>query len=334
MFIIFCFWNKYTFVGDLFMNEIFFLVFAFLTVFLSIKLSYYADGLSKTSGVSKALIGGIVLAGVTSLPEFVTCFSAILVGNPTLAMGDILGSNLFNIFMVCFFDLVFMRKLIFSKTATSHNLVLFLLLINYLFIFLFVNKLLDFSIFSIGIPSLVILLTYIFYLKSIPKYESDGVVINGASNHLAVKLVITAIFMVFSSVILTVIVNNLSVIYPSFSSSFLGAIFLGITTSLPEVITFYTLISMNSYDLALSNILGSNLFNLLVLAIGDIIFKGSSLYTFTDKDTNPLLVLGFVFVLVCLICNVWKKRKGVLYFIFPIFIVISYLGFWIVNFLG
>ena len=85
---------------------------SFLTVFLSIKLSYYADSLSKTSGVSRALIGGIVLAGVTSLPELVTCFSAIFVGNPLLAMGDVLGSNLFNLFMVCFFDLVFLKKMI------------------------------------------------------------------------------------------------------------------------------------------------------------------------------------------------------------------------------
>ena len=80
---------------------------------------------------------------------------------------------------------------------------------------------------------------------------------------MVLKLVVTAIFMVMSSVILTVIVNNLSVIYPSFSSSFLGAIFLGITTSLPEVITFYTLVTIKSYDLALSNILGSNLFNFI-----------------------------------------------------------------------
>ena len=118
------------------LNEIFFLFFAFLTVFLSIKLSYYADSISKTSKVSKALIGGIVLAGVTSLPEFVTCFSAISLGNPALAMGDILGSNLFNIFMISFFDVILMKKMIFAYTSKSHNLVLLLLLVNYFILFL------------------------------------------------------------------------------------------------------------------------------------------------------------------------------------------------------
>ena len=267
------------------LNEIFFLFFAFLTVFLSIKLSYYADSISKTSKVSKALIGGIVLAGVTSLPEFVTCFSAISLGNPALAMGDILGSNLFNIFMISFFDVILMKKMIFAYTSKSHNLVLLLLLVNYFILFLFISLLSGVSILSLGVPSIVIILTYLFYVRSIPAKEEKQALINDSfGNNLVLKLVVTAIFMVFSSVILTIVVNNLSIEYPSFSSSFLGAIFLGITTSLPEVVTFYALVSIGSYDLALSNIVGSNLFNLLVLSIGDVLV-GESIYSFSDSDT-------------------------------------------------
>lgn len=318
------------------LNEILFLVFAFLTVFLSIKLSCYADRLSKTSLVSGALIGGIVLAGVTSLPEFVTCFSAIMVGNPTLAIGDVLGSNLFNIFMICFFDVVFIRKMIFTCASKSHNLVLLILLVNYIVLYLFISKFFDFSLLSIGIPSIVIVVTYIIYIKSIPKSSDSDVVINDSNDsHLIIKLVITAIFMVMSSVILTVIVNNLSVIYPSFSSSFLGAIFLGITTSLPEVITFYTLVTINSYDLALSNILGSNLFNLLVLAVGDILVTGYSIYNFSDKDTFLIVILGLVFTTVCLFSNNRKNVKNSFsYIILSFFVIILYLSFWITNFIN
>ncbi|MGM9879512.1 MAG: sodium:calcium antiporter [Bacilli bacterium] len=317
------------------MNEILFLVFAFLTVFLSIKLSYYADRISKTSLVSGALIGGIVLAGVTSLPEFVTCFSAIMVGNPTLAIGDVLGSNLFNIFMICFFDIVFIRKMIFSCTSKSHNLVLLILLVNYLVLYLFISKIFDFSLFSIGIPSIVIIITYIIYIKSISKFCDNEVVINDSGDsHLILKLVVTAIFMVMSSVILTIIVNNLSIIYPSFSSSFLGAIFLGITTSLPEVITFYTLVTIGSYDLALSNIVGSNLFNLLVLAVGDILVFGYSIYDFSDRDTILIVILGFVFTLVCLFSNNRKSvRNSLSYILLSLLVIVLYLSFWITNFI-
>ena len=90
------------------MELILFLFLAGLTVFLSIKLSYYADLLNKSTNISGVFIGGILLAGLTSLPELVTCLSSIFLNNPYLAIGDILGSNFFNITMMCFFDILFM----------------------------------------------------------------------------------------------------------------------------------------------------------------------------------------------------------------------------------
>ena len=318
------------------MNEIFFLIFAFLTVFLSIKLSYYADLLSKTSGVSKALVGGIVLAGVTSLPEFVTCFSAMVVDNPALAIGDIIGSNLFNLFMICFFDIVFIKKMIFSNTSRSHNIVILILILNYLALYLFVSKIFDFSLLSIGFPSILIIATYILYLKKIPKFEEESYVINedGSAKKTAVKLAIVSLCMVISSVLLTIIVNNISLAHPSFSSIFLGAIFLGITTSLPEVVTFYALINIKSYDIAVSNIIGSCLFNLLVLAIGDIVFLGYPVYMFSDNDTLILVILGLLFLVSCLIINYRKRCKNLFSYGFISFLVIViYLGFWLSKFL-
>lgn len=319
------------------MNEIFFLIFAFLTIFLSIKLSYYADGLSKTSNISKALVGGLILAGVTALPEFVTCFSAILIKNEALAMGDILGSNIFNLFMICFFDLVFLKKLIFTKTSKSHNLVLLILLINYLILYLFTKKLISISILSIGLPTIIIIITYIYYLKSIPKYEEKNeITINSKdlAHNLTIKLTISAILMVMSSIFLTVIVNNLAIKYPTFTSSFLGAIFLGITTSLPEVVTFYTLVNINSYDIALSNILGSNVFNLLVLSIGDFLSLKKPIYFSSDKDTIILIILGIIFLSLILISNTNKKKKILPYGLLSLVVTIIYLFFWIFKFLG
>ena len=318
------------------MSEIFFLLFAFLTVFLSIKLSYYADGLSKSSKLNGLFIGGLILAGVTSLPEFVTCFSAFAVSNNELAVGDILGSNVFNVFMICFFDLVFLKHTIFFKTNKSHNLVFILLLFNYLVLYLFLKRILALSILYVSIPTLFIIITYWFYIYKISNNKkNNNVIINdNNSNDFVLKLFVTSLFMVFCSVILTVLVNNIAKSHPSFSSSFLGAIFLGVTTSLPEVVTCYTLLSMKNYDLALSDIIGSNFFNLLVLAIGDLFVRGKSIYSFSDSDEIMLVVLGFIFIFILFISNriktdLFKKCYGVLSFL----IVISYLTYWVVSFL-
>lgn len=314
------------------MNEILFLLFAFFTVFLSIKLSYYVDYLSKHSKISGVLLAGIVLAGVTSLPELVTCLSAIFVDNYSLAVGDILGSNIFNIFMICAFDLFYIRKAMFFNMKKSHNLLFILLLMNYIVLFLFVGKSF-FSLSLISVPTLFIFVTYGYYLFRVSSTSDDFVKINDSyCNHVILKLIITAILMVFSSVILTIIVNNLAKLHPYFSSSFLGAIFLGITTSLPEVVTCYSLINMNSFDLALDDIIGSNFFNLLVLAIGDLFIRSSSIFAFIDNGVVTLIVLGIIFTIISFVNNkqIFKFAYGFLSFV----IVIMYLGYWIINFLG
>lgn len=314
------------------MNEIFFLLFAFFTVFLSVKISYYADSLSKRNDISKALIGGIVLAGVTSLPEFVTCFSAIFVGNYNLAMGDILGSNIFNFFMICVFDLIFFKKMFFYNTSQSHNLTFSLLLINYIFLLLFGIGILGFSILSIGIPTIVIFITYMLYIKSISKYEENVVINDYNDNYLVLKLVVASSLMILSSIILTILVNNLSIAHSSFSSSFLGAIFLGVTTSLPEVVTFYTLVCVKNYDLALSNIAGSNMFNLLVLGIGDLFIFKQTIYSSFDKEALFIVILGLIFSIILILSN--KRNNNLFSFKYPIYsiiIILLYLCFWLFN---
>lgn len=314
------------------MNEIFFIVLAFLTVFLSVKLSYYADLLSKTSNISKALIGGVLLAGITALPEFVTCFSAISLDNPILALGDVLGSNLFNIFMISFFDLILIKKMFLNNVSRKHFLVLCLLLINYIFIFFYVKSVVVINLWFLSLPSLIILLTYLYYLKHNTSDDEERSVKTNSSNVLF-KLFLTAIFMIICSVLLTFTVNRIAELNPSFSGSVIGAILLGITTSLPEVITLYSLIMLNNYDLALSNILGSNLFNLLVLSFGDLFLGKISIYDFSDSSNVLILKLCILFSVLCLFQVVRGKVKTKFMYMIPsIIIVLGYVIFWMFNF--
>ncbi len=313
-----------------------FLLFAFFTVFLSIKLSYYADLLSKTSKVSKALIGGILLAGVTALPEFVTCLSAVFLANPALALGDVLGSNFFNIFIIAFFDLFFLKKFMFRKLSKNHYIVYILLITNYIFMYLFAHDLLSLSLLGIGLPSLIIFITYFIYVRKIASNDSKDLEKDSSKNvkNLPLKLFIAALLMVISSISLTFLVNKISLMYPAFSSSLIGAILLGITTSLPEVITFYTLITLNNYDLAQANIIGSNLFNLFVLGVSDFFLKSSSIYTYFDNDSLLILKLGILATSLCFIHHFKKfNSKKFLYLLPSLAIVFCYLIFWGLKFL-
>ena len=313
---------------------VFFLFLAVLTIYLSIKLSYYADSVSKTTKASIEAVGGILLAGITSLPELITCFSSIYLNNIYLAVGDILGSNLFNICIICFFDIIFIRKMFFNKTCKK-TLIYIILLINYLFIFLSLNGNVNISLFNIGFPTLVIFITYIFYIKKIVNKENHEETSNTVvkkEKGLILKFILTALSLIIISTLLTITVNKISILNPSFSSSFIGAILLGITTSLPEVITFLSLIKLNNYDMALSDILGSNLFNLLVLAIGDIILRKNQIYYYADFSNILILKLCVATTFISLIQNIRKKSFCKLTYIIPsIIIVLLYILFWILN---
>ena len=298
------------------MELILFLFLAGLTVFLSFRLSYYADLLNKKTNISGVFIGGILLAGITSLPELVTCLSSIFLNNPYLAIGDILGSNFFNIAMMCFFDILFIKTMFYNYTKNRYYLIYVLLILNYLIMYLFMGGTFNLEIFNIGLPSFIIIITYIFYLKNAKEEETKKEVIT-IKEHVLLKFFLVGLFMVIVSILLTLVVNLIAGKNPNVASSFIGAILLGITTSMPEVTTFIALVKMKSFDLALSDIIGSNLFNLLILAIGDIFLKNKEIYYFVDKESMFLLIFGFILTILSFYQNNRKVVKNKLVYIIP-----------------
>lgn len=313
------------------MELVLFLFLAGLTIYLSFKLSYYADILNKTSNISGVFIGGILLAGLTSLPEFVTCLSSIFLNNPYLAIGDILGSNFFNISIMCLFDILFIKTMFYNYTKNQYYIIYLLLIINYFIMYLFMGGIFNLELFNIGIPSFIIIISYIIYLKKAQEKDSKKEIIK-TKEHVLLKFLIVGILMVIVSVFLTLIVNLIADKNPNVASSFIGAILLGITTSMPEVITFIALIKMKSFDLALSDIIGSNLFNLLILAIGDIFLKNKEIYYFVDKESMFLLVFGFILTILSFYQNNRKVVKNKLIYIVPSLIgVLLYIYYIVIN---
>lgn len=313
------------------MELVLFLFLAGLTIYLSFKLSYYADILNKTSNISGIFIGGILLAGLTSLPEFVTCLSSIFLNNPYLAIGDILGSNFFNISIMCLFDILFIKTMFYNYTKNKYYIIYLLLIINYFIMYLFMGGIFNLELFNIGIPSFIIIISYIIYLKKAQEKDSKKEIIK-TKEHVLLKFLIVGILMVIVSIFLTLIVNLIADKNPNVASSFIGAILLGITTSMPEVITFIALIKMKSFDLALSDIIGSNLFNLLILAIGDIFLKNKEIYYFVDKESMFLLVFGFILTILSFYQNNRKVVKNKLIYIVPSLIgVLLYIYYIVIN---
>ena len=301
------------------MDGIFFLIIAILVAFTSIRLSYYGDILSKQTKLASALIGGLLIASVTSLPEFVTSISAVIIDNPGLSYGDILGSNMFNIFVLGIYNIVFFRKSFFDNSKKKFLFECLILILEYVFIFLNLKYLSTFMLFIL----------YFLYAYKIINHKEEKEKYYKKEKYVLLKFIITSLVLIVLSIILTISADRLTRIYPNISTSSIGAILLGITTSLPEVVTTFELIKLNNYDMAISNILGSNIFNFLVLSISDL-FNDNSIYGYNDKYSNMYLFGGSIVTFLLLI-SLFKKNK--LYStIISILITCIYLVIWYFQF--
>lgn len=311
------------------MDGIFFLIIAFLTVVMSIKLSYFGDMLSKQSKIGVAFIGGLLIASITSLPELVTCASAVFFDNPTLAFGDIVGSNMFNIFVLAIYNLYFFKSNFFKNTSKKYIFECLILIIDYLFIYF------GFKNIFINFTTIILFIMYIIYLVSILKNKNDdkeGDVCK-EDKYIYIKFILTAIIMIFLSILLTYQADKITHIYPKFSSSSIGAILLGISTSLPEVVTTYALLKLNSYNMAISNMLGSNIFNFLVLGISDLFVKNNHIYNYAD-DYSIFYVFGGIAITTLFLGTLVKKFDNKFYYTFiSILMIIIYFRVWYLQFI-
>ena len=308
------------------MDGIFFLVLAFLTIYTSIKLSYYGDELSKQTKLGSAFIGGLLIASITSLPEFVTSLSAVIFDNPTLSFGDIVGSNMFNIFVLAVYNIYFFKSNFFKNIKRKHLVECLILLIDYIFILIGTfNVVIDYI-------SVILIIMYIFYMIFVFKNENEEEKEVSNEKHVIIKFIITAIIMIILSIFLTYEADNISKIYPNFSSSTIGAILLGITTSLPEVVTTFALIKLNNFDMATSNMLGSNIFNFLVLSFSDIFIKNDHIYNYSDRYSLFYLTGGILIILLLSLGILFKRKMKLFYIFLSLLIILSYLYVWYLQF--
>ncbi|MDP3466867.1 MAG: hypothetical protein Q8S11_00930 [Daejeonella sp.] len=99
-----------------------FLIYAVLIVAAALALPYFAEKLAQETGISESFIGTLLVAGSTSLPELVVCIAAVRMGSIDLAVGNLLGANIFNMFILAIDDLIYTDGPILLATNPNHAL--------------------------------------------------------------------------------------------------------------------------------------------------------------------------------------------------------------------
>ena len=273
-----------------------YLIVAAGVVWFSVKASDYVDLLDKKTSLSGAFIGGIMLSDVTSLPELFTSISAtVLIGEPGLCLGNILGSDLFNMAMLSFFLLMFTRTFGKASLSASHRVVTLFVFACYVLLILDWLDILNIHILSVSLTSVCIVILYVLSVRYMSaedgtEEEEEADTSPLTVKQVAIRFVAVSIGIVALSIIITYITDAIS-IRLNLGQGMAGALFLGIATSLPEAASTVTLLRMGNVDIAFGNIVGSNIFNFIIMAVVDILYHGS-VYDFSDPQTVVLMLCG------------------------------------------
>lgn len=236
-----------------------------------------ASGVATKFGIPQLVIGLTIVAMGTSAPEAAVSITAAFAGNADITIGNIVGSNILNILIILgISSLVYPLAVQKSTLIIDIPIVLFATLILYLLGF-------DGNISRVdGIIMLVVFIAYLAYLFGVAKKEKSAIdrekageiTVNSQSDEVVAKDISLLKAILFTLIGLVLIVGGSKFVVDSataiakalgLSQRFIGLTIVALGTSLPELFTSVTAAMKKNSDIAIGNIVGSNIFNILFI---------------------------------------------------------------------
>jgi cation:H+ antiporter len=263
---------------------------AAIIYFAGSKLTRYGDAIAHKTGLSRAWVGIVLLALVTSLPELANGISAVtLVSIPDLAMGDLLGACMINMFSLAMLDLlwgILGRGSVFMVTDRSNLLssVFGVGLLLTVSASLALSRLVfDFTLFGISIYSFIIVGIYFLALKVLGRHMAeetpgaDGDKYAQVSNLRVYSMFLAAALAVIGAGIWLPFIGVEIIAVMGWGKAFVAVLFIALVTTLPELTVSFTALRLGQKGMAIGNLVGSNIFNVAMIFLIDIFNQPASL---------------------------------------------------------
>ncbi len=260
-----------------------------IILFAGTKLARYGDAIAEKTGLGGLWIGLILLAAITSVPELVTSISSVaLVGLPDLAVGTLMGSCLFNLTLIALLDFLYRKGPILSHVRLRHiasaaaGIVLIAVAGGTI---LWGEALAVVKLAWIGVPSIVILLIYLVAIRQLFRYERGHPTPPETPLTKYAHLPMKTVYFRFTLAALAVIGAGIWVSFvgddiaaaTGWGTGFVGSLFLAISTSMPELVVTIAALRLGATDMAVADILGSNMFNIAIIFAADLFYTDGSL---------------------------------------------------------
>jgi len=246
-------------------------------------LTRYGDMIARLTGLSRSWIGLVLLATATSLPELFTGVSAVTVADaPNIAVGDALGSCIFNLAMLVVLDVMSRDEPMYRRIDQGHIMTagFGIILIGFVGALLIVGRSgLDFPFLHVSAYTPLIIVLYLVAMRATFVYErrrKPTPETGKADLKVTLKMAIARYLMAGA------VVAGAGIWLPfigveladamGWRTTFVGTLFIAGATSLPELVVTISALRLGVVDMAIANLLGSNLFDILILAIDDLVY--------------------------------------------------------------
>ncbi len=292
-------------------------------------LARYADEISRRTGAGQVFIGLFLLAGVTSLPEIATSFSAAYTGESTLAVTNLLGSIAMQVAVLAVGDLLFCRH---ALTYIAPDPALMLQgSLNILLLSLVAMAIVsgDRAFLGAGVWTWGLLIGVIYMFFKLgeadrrkpwtanfaegaePEGDTDSSATSETTSALVPKTVGCALVILLAGYCVArsgaAIVTQTGI-----SSSFMGMAFLAIATSLPEASTVFAALRRRLYAMAISDILGTNILNIALIFGIDMVAKKSPVLNEVGLFSAMGALLGLIVTGILVMGLAERKNRQIL----------------------
>ena len=248
-------------------------------------LSRSADAIAQATGLTGGWVGLALLATVTSLPELASGISAVAVLQaPNLAVGNALGSCVVNLLFLAIVDMLQRHQPMYASASTAHLLAAAfgVVMLGFVAMSLLMGSGAP-AAFQLGFYTPVLLGLYLLALRSVFAHEQARPAAQ-AEGWQPLRLGDPALrdhwrrFGLAAAAVLAAgswlpgLGSELAATL-GWSRSFVGTVFLSVVTTLPEMAVTLAALRLGALDMAIGNLLGSNLFNLAILAVDDLFYR-------------------------------------------------------------
>ncbi|MBL7157444.1 MAG: sodium:calcium antiporter [Candidatus Omnitrophica bacterium] len=319
-----------------------------LILFAGKHVAKYADVIAEKTGLSRLWIGVVLVATATSLPELFTGVgSVVFVNAPDLTVGNLLGANSYNLLNIGLLDLLYRPGPILSAISSGQVLTAAFTLIPVTLAAIgiaFQGE--GFSLWSVGnvgIFSVAIFISYCLITRFIYNFEkgrqerqssqkenlqeSKNKYDDISAKKAYIYYGIAAAVIIVSGIWLAYIGKELAYVL-RLNESFIGSLFIGFITTLPEITVSIAALLIGAKEIAIANMLGSNLFNMTIIFVDDILYRKAPIL----QDVSPshmwsasTVMVMTAIIIVAMVTRPRKKFFGMSWYV-PVIFVIFLLG--------